>query len=182
MFLPGDHVFYPKGGVFKVETKDSKEVLGRNISCFNLISSDGKTKISIPERNVERVGVRNLLSPKELQTALDTFTPDLKLTKLHHKNRKSRFEVLRQTGDFNDMGIVVATIHSLISKTKATFEEKRMYDQIRKRLADEIAIVKKLKADNAEKLLHEFLNLSLSRKPPPDMDDGEDEGIDSEEE
>ncbi|MCB1051910.1 MAG: hypothetical protein KDC71_15030 [Acidobacteria bacterium] len=164
MFLPGDHVFYPKGGVFKVETKANKEIMGRSISFYDLVSSDGKTKISIPERNVGRVGVRGLLTPIELQSALETFTPDLKLTKLHHKNRKSKFEVLRQTGDFNDMGIVVATIHSLIQKTKATFEEKRMYDQIRKRLADEIAIVKKLKPESAEKLLHEFLNLSLSRK------------------
>lgn len=165
MFCTGDHVFYPKGGVFKVETKAEKEILGRNIPFYDLISFDGKTKISIPERNVGRVGVRGLLSPNELQDALETFTPDLKLTKMHHKNRKSKFEVLRQTGKFNDMGIVIATIHSLIQKTKATFEEKRMYDQIRKRLVDEISIVKELRPESAEKLLHEFLNLSLSRKP-----------------
>lgn len=175
MFCPGDHVFYPKGGVFKIETKSNSEIAGRSISCFHLISSDGKTKISIPERNVSRVGVRGLLSPKDLQYSLDTFTPDLKLTKLHHKNRKSKFEILRQSGNFDDMGIVVATIHSLIQKTKATFEEKRMYDQIRKRLADEIAIVKDLKPENADKLLHEFLNKSLTRKPVITVDDEDDD-------
>lgn len=163
MFNLGDHVFYPKGGVFLIETQSEKQIAGRDISFFDLISFDGKTKISIPKRNVKRVGVRNLLTPKELQFAMDSFEPDHKLSKLHHKNRKSKFETLRQTGSFEDMGLVVTTIHNLIHKTKATFEEKRMYDQIRKRLADEISIVKDVDPGKADEILASSLDEAIER-------------------
>lgn len=168
MFSPGDHVFYPKGGVFVIQRQSKKEIHGREISFFDLMSFDGKTKISIPERNVSRVGVRSLLSPTELDSEMDSMIPDYKLSKLHHKNRKSKFELLRQTGHFRDMGTVVVTIHNLIHKTKATFEEKRMYDQIRKRLADEIAIVKHIKTEKAEQLLQDSLNCAIKRPAPAD--------------
>lgn len=166
MYKTGDHVFYPKGGVFVIETQSDKTIAGRKIRFFDLKSCDGKTKISIPIENVERVGVRPLVTTSELEECRNTWAPDLKISKLHHKNRKSRFETMRQSGNFVDMGKVVVTIHHLIKKTKATFEEKRMYDQIRKRLVDEIEIVKKWPTDKADDLLTAILDEAIKRKPP----------------
>ncbi len=142
MYKPGDHVFYPKGGVFVIESETEKKIAGKSISFFDLLSAGAKTKISIPKMNVSGVGVRKLISGPELEAQMDVWAPDIKISKLHHKNRKSRFETMRQTGIFTDMGSVIVTIHYLINKAKATFEEKRMYDQIRKRMIDEIEIIK----------------------------------------
>jgi len=171
MYKPGDHVFYPKGGVFVIERESEKTIAGKRISFFDLISSDTKTKISIPKENVDRVGVRKLISDKELEKHLDEWAPDLKISKLHHKNRKSRFETLRQTGNFSDMGNVIVTIHYLINKTKATFEEKRMYDQIRKRLVNEIQIIKALDGPKAENLLEGALDVAITREPVAEPED-----------
>ncbi len=182
MYKPGDHVFYPKGGVFIIEKESDKQIAGRNISFFDLISNDGKTKISIPKTNVTRVGVRKLVSSKELEQHMKRWLPDLKISKLHHKNRKSRFETLRQTGAFGDMTKVMVTIHYLVNKTKATFEEKRMYDQIRKRIVDEIEIVKGLPNPKASNMLQEALDAAITRKRPDDEDEGEGEGAGSTEE
>ncbi len=173
MYKTGDHVFYPKGGVFVIERQCDKKIGGTNITFFDLISNDGKTKISIPTANVERVGVRRLVSSTELTSHMAAWVPDLKISKLHHKNRKSRFETLRQTGNFSDMSIVVVTIHYLIHKTKATFEEKRMYDQIRKRMVNEIEIVRGLSESQAEANLLEALDEAITRKPP--AEEGHDE-------
>lgn len=170
MYKIGDHVFYPKGGVFVIEKECDKVIGGNNITFFDLISNDGKTRISIPTANVDRVGVRRLVSPSELQKHMDNWVPDLKISKLHHKNRKSRFETMRQTGDFTDMGAVVVTIHYLINKGKATFEEKRMYDQIRKRMVNEVQIVREWSEARAEKLLEEMLDIAITREPPPEED------------
>ena len=166
MYKPGDHVFYPKGGVFVIQEETNKTIGGRDILFLDLLSCDGKTKISIPKTNVDRVGVRPLVTDQELEDNLAEWVPDFKISKLHHKNRKSRFETLRQTGEFGEMGNVVVTIHHLISKTKATFEEKRMYDQIRKRIVDEIEIVKTLSNADADKLLQAALDIAITRKPP----------------
>ena len=166
MYKPGDHVFYPKGGVFVIEKQSDKTIAGREIRFFDLKSCDGKTKISIPIENVDRVGVRPLITNSELESCRKTWTPDLKISKLHHKNRKSRFEAMRQSGSFTDMGKVVVTIHHLIKKTKATFEEKRMYDQIRKRLVDEIEIVKSWSTGDADNHLQAILDEAITRKPP----------------
>lgn len=166
MYKPGDHVFYPKGGVFVIQEESNKTIGGRDILFLDLLSCDGKTKISIPKTNIERVGVRALVTDKELEDNLAEWVPDFKISKLHHKNRKSRFETLRQTGDFGEMGKVVVTIHHLISKTKATFEEKRMYDQIRKRIVDEVEIVRSLSNPEADKMLQAALDVAITRKPP----------------
>ena len=170
MYKPGDHVFYPKGGVFVIEKESDKRIAGKKISFFDLISNDGKTKISIPKRNVTRVGVRHLVTNQELEKHMDGWYPDIKISKLHHKNRKSRFELLRQTGDFSDMGTVVVTIHYLINKTKATFEEKRIYDQIRKRMVNEIQIVKGWRLEKAENMLLEGLDVAITRRPPKESE------------
>jgi len=168
MYKPGDHVFYPKGGVFVIEKECDKQIAGRSISFFDLISNDGKTKISIPKTNVSRVGVRKLVSSKELEQHMKRWSPDLKISKLHHKNRKSRFETLRQTGSFTDMSKVMVTIHYLVNKTKATFEEKRMYDQIRKRIVDEIEIVKGWTNPKAATMLQEALDAAIKRRKAGD--------------
>lgn len=166
MYKAGDHVFYPKGGVFVIEKECDKKIGGNKITFYDLLSSDGKTKISIPTANVERVGVRKLVSPRELNQHIISWVPDIKISKLHHKNRKSRFETLRQTGNFEDMSIVVVTIHYLVHKGKATFEEKRMYDQIRKRLINEIQIVRDCTESRAEAILLDALDQAVLRKPP----------------
>ena len=180
MYKPGDHVFYPKGGVFVIEKEIDKKIGERQIPFFDLVSRDFKTKISIPKTNVTRVGVRKLISSPELERHMEEWVPDIKLSKLHHKNRKSKFELMRQTGDFTDMGSVIVTIHYLINKTKATFEEKRMYDQIRKRMVDEIEIIRSLKPVQAQDLLQGALDVAITREPPkeeePEVDgDGDDD-------
>jgi RNA polymerase-interacting CarD/CdnL/TRCF family regulator len=113
---------------------------------------------------MERVGVRSLLEPEEMETVMGEWAPDTKIQKLHHKNRKNRFELLRQSGDFRDMGTVLVTIHKLMKVTKATFEEKRMYDQVRKRLTDEISIVKGFEREKAEHFLTQELDKAIERK------------------
>ena len=171
MYKTGDHVFYPKGGVFVIERESDKKIAGRSICFFDLVSNDGKTKISIPKTNVNRVGVRKLVSSQELDSHMEGWIPDIKISKLHHKNRKSRFETLRQTGNFTDMGSVMVTIHYLMNKTKATFEEKRMYDQIRKRMVDEIEIIKGWQTDKVDTLVQEALDEAILRKPSKDLDE-----------
>ncbi len=180
MYKAGDHVFYPKGGVFVIEKECDKKIGGQKISFFDLISNDKKTRISIPTANVERVGVRPLVSLSELQCQMDEWAPDLKISKLHHKNRKSRFETLRQTGNFYDMGIVVVTIHYLINKAKATFEEKRMYDQIRKRMANEIEIVRGWSDARAEAHFQEALDLAITRQPIRSIEDDLEDVVEAE--
>lgn len=182
MYKPGDHVFYPKGGVFVIEKESEKKIGGQSLSFFDLISSDSKTKISIPKMNVDRVGVRKLISNDEFDGHMAGWAPDVKISKLHHKNRKSRFETLRQTGEFRDMGAVIVTIHYLIDKTKATFEEKRMYDQIRKRMVDEVQIIKDVDLDQAEELLQEALDVAITRKPIKLVDEEENNASGSSEE
>lgn len=135
-----------------------------------------KTKISIPKENVERVGVRPLLTSDMLEACILEWGPDLKISKLHHKNRKSKFEIMRQTGNFEDMGMVVVTIHYLVKKAKATFEEKRMYDQIRKRLQDEIEIVKNWDKTRADAYLMNALDEAIERKPARTIEDVLDKG------
>jgi len=164
MYAAGDFVFYPKGGVFQIASLSEKIIATQNIPFFDLISNDGKTKISIPKQNIERVGVRALLTPDELTAALEEWAPDSKIQKLHHKNRKNRFEIFRQSGIFDEIGIVIVTIHKLISITKATFEEKRIYEQVRKRLVDEIAIIKELDSKEAEKFLLAELDQAILRE------------------
>lgn len=171
MYAKGDFVFYPKGGVFKIECLSEKKIANREIPFFDLISNDGKTKISIPEQNIKRVGVRALLSKDELELALELWAPDSKIQKLHHKNRKNRFEIFRQSGDFNEMGVVIVTIHKLINIGKATFEEKRIYEQVRKRIVDEISIILVKETKEAEKFLISELNTAIEREDRATIDD-----------
>jgi RNA polymerase-interacting CarD/CdnL/TRCF family regulator len=164
--------------VFVIERESQKDIAGHSISFFDLISSDAKTRISIPKANVDRVGVRKLVTEQEFDRQVDCWIPDIKISKLHHKNRKSRFETMRQTGTFNEMGSVIVTIHYLINKTKATFEEKRMYDQIRKRLVNEIEIIKAMNPATAETLLQGALDVAIKRRPPKD-EESEDEAAEA---
>ncbi|PIE91309.1 MAG: hypothetical protein CR997_01650 [Acidobacteria bacterium] len=170
MFAEGDYVFYPKGGVFQIESLSEKKIANRRISCFDLVSSDGKTKISIPTQNIKRVGVRALLSTDQLDSSLEQWAPDPHIQKLHHKNRKNRFELFRQSGKFSEMGVVIVTIHKLISIGKATFEEKRIYEQVRKRIVDEISITKEMSNSEGEEFLMSELDQAILREGKSSLD------------
>lgn len=142
MYKEGEHVFYPKGGIFVIDKECEKTIGGNAIPFYDLVAEDGKTKISIPVANVDRVGLRHLVTPEQLEDYMKALAPDPEILELHHKERKARFAVLRETGNFEEMARVVFTIFQLIKSTSATTEEKRIYEQIRERVVHEIQIVR----------------------------------------
>jgi len=164
MYNEGDHVFYPKGGIFIVEKECNKTIGGNPVAFYDLVAEDGKTKISIPVSNVDRVGLRHLITSEQLDGYLEVLGPDLDVLELHHKERKARFAVLRETGDFEKMATVVFTVFQLIKNTSATTEEKRIYEQIRERVVHEIQIVRNVSQAQATK---DLVSTMEQRLVPP---------------
>ncbi len=162
MYKEGDYVFYPKGGIFVIDQETEKTIGGNSIAFFDLIAEDGKTKISIPKANVDRVGLRHLVTAKQLDDHLNAIGPDPDILELHHKERKARFAVLRETGNFKEMATVVFTIFQLIQNTSATTEEKRIYEQIRERVVHEIQIVRGVTTKQAAKYLNSVMEESVA--------------------
>lgn len=164
-FQAGDHVFYPKGGVFYIENIADKTIAGHKINMLDLVSEDKKTRIGIPVANAARVGLRHLTTKDEMESMMDQWVADSSLVETHYKDRKTGFEATRQSGEFKDMGEVAISVHYLQSINKATKEESRIYDQVLERMSAEIQVVLEKSLSAAESYLKEKLDQAVAKAP-----------------
>jgi RNA polymerase-interacting CarD/CdnL/TRCF family regulator len=67
MFKIGDKIVYPMHGAGVIEKLETKEILGEKREYFIIKMPIGDMKVMVPVSNVEEVGVREIISPDEIE-------------------------------------------------------------------------------------------------------------------
>jgi CarD family transcriptional regulator len=71
MFQVGQKVVYPTHGVGRIEAIEQKEVSGSRQSYYILRILGNDMRIMVPTGNAERVGLRQLIGPKEVRKVME---------------------------------------------------------------------------------------------------------------
>lgn len=141
MFKKNQYVVYPGHGVGLVERYEKKAVLGRVTNyCVIKINTSGM-KIMFPAGSAETLGIRPIATAKQAREVLRILNAKPKSNSGNTWNKRYReyMETIK-TGDMMQIAEVLAAIVQLRVDKELSFGERKMLDNCRALLSEEIRL------------------------------------------
>lgn len=162
----GDTVVYPRHGAAKIVEITEREMNGvkRTYLKLSVLSSDGLV-IQIPEENVKKVGVRDVVDGKAVSKVFEILRTPIVEEKTNWSRRYKLNVEKIATGDVNKVAEVVRDLAQRDDDEHGlSAGEKRMLTKARNILTSEISLSEKLSEEETQRLLD--VNLGY-RDPEP---------------
>jgi len=140
-FQVGDKVVYPSQGVTVIESIGEEDLGGVSIQCYHLRMLSTDSKVMVPIRNAERVGLRALSDREKVTESIGRLRANEFSTGGDWKDRyKANLERLK-TGDLDEVVDVIICLAEVSRRKALSFRERKMFDQAQQILAYEVAEV-----------------------------------------
>jgi len=159
LFKVGDMAVYPTHGVGVIESIESKEISGNKHTFYVLrVLGNGMT-IMIPTKNAETVGLRQVISQKQVSQVYKILKKKNIEIDAQTWNRRYR-EYLEKikTGSIFEVAGVLRDLFLMRLDKDLSFGERRMLDTARNLLVKELSIVKKSSEKNIEKEIRKIFD------------------------
>lgn len=144
-FKPGDLVVYPAHGVGRIESIESREI-GENWQEFYIMKIlESNMVIMIPVKNLEAVGLRDVIASKEIPRIYDIIQSPLEAggTENQTWNRRHKEYMDKiKTGSLHDVAEVFRDLFILKVTKDLSFGERKLLDTARNLLVRELSIAK----------------------------------------
>lgn len=139
MFSVGQKVVYPTHGVGRIEAIEQKEVSGSRQSFYILRILGNDMTIMVPTGNAERVGLRQLIGPKEVRKVMEILRKkDVEICPNWNRRFKDNLERIK-TGSLYEVATVLRKLVLLQKERNLSFGEKKMLETVRQLLVSEIS-------------------------------------------
>lgn len=141
-FQVGDLAVYPAHGVGRIESIEKKTVNGQQHEFYIMKVLENNMVIMIPTRNVESVGLRDVISADEIPGILDVLRKKKDTTVDSHQtwNRRYRDYMDKiKTGSLYDVAEVYRDLFLLKLSKDLSFGERKLYDTAQVLLVKELS-------------------------------------------
>ena len=151
-FQVGDKAVYPAHGVGIIQSIETMEFEGEKLTFYVVKILDNAMTIKVPIQNADAIGMREIIPPRRVEGVyeilLDRETPPDNQT----WNRRYREYMNKiKTGDPIEVAKVLRDLALMKRDKNLSFGEKKMYDQARTLLVQEIAVAKNRDEEDIEK-------------------------------
>lgn len=157
MFTIGDKVVYPMYGAGTIEEIEEKLIDGIKCSYYVLRICVGDLKISISPNNVERLGIRFVMSPEEV---MDIVNNTKTIAMSENWNQRYKDNTVRiKTGE---LAQVVAVYKTLVLRERTrplSSVEKKMLCNVKQIILSEIILTQNITKAQAERVLSESVRV-----------------------
>ena len=160
MFKIGDTAVYPAYGVGVVEKIENRQISGAEREFYVLRLMDSDMTIMIPKDNANEVGMRALISPKEVSKVMNILKEKKKGAKIPPQtwNRRQREYMERiRTGSIYEIAAVLRELYLLKLDKDLSFGEKKVLDTARNLLVKELSLVQKADEKKIERQIEKIL-------------------------
>ncbi len=151
----GEVVVYPHHGAAKVEAIETREMGGETLEYVVLSINQSDLVVRVPSKNVERVGVRDVVGKEGLEKVFSV----LRETDVEEAGNWSRRYKANQerlaSGDINQVAEVVRDLWRRDQDRGLSAGEKRMLVKARQILVGELALACHVDESKADKMLAE---------------------------
>lgn len=160
-FKIGDHVFYPSAGVGVIEGIEAIYVSGVLQSCYIIRIPETKMVVKVPIENVERVGVRPLLSERKLKELFKVLSARSRkrVTGGNWTERCKEIERKINTGSYLEIGEVVRDLMRWKKQSGLSFEESMLLETASGYLVREIAAVEGVSPEVARARIYNYVGV-----------------------
>ncbi len=139
-FNVGDKAVYPAHGVGIIRDVITMELDGEKHTFYVLKIMDNGMTIRVPVANARQIGMRTVIAPEHIDKVFDILKDRDVPTDNQTWNRRYREYMSKiKTGDPLEVAKVLRDLALLKSEKPLSFGERKMFDQARSLLVQEIA-------------------------------------------
>ncbi len=140
MFKIGDPVVYPMHGAGVIESIEDRQVLGETRSYYIISISRGKMQVMVPVDGSDKVGLRSIVKPSELDKVYDVLRAES--TPMDDNwNRRNRDNMDKlKTGALPLVAEVIRNLVRVDRVKKLSTGEKKMLSNSKLILASEMVV------------------------------------------
>jgi CarD family transcriptional regulator len=144
MFKVGDLAVYPAQGVGVIESIESREVMGSSQAFYIMKILGSNMKIMIPLNSAKAVGLREIISAKEIPKIYEILkNKDITIDKQTWNKRYRDYLEKIKTGSVYEVARVLRDLFILKNDKDLSFGERKMMDTAKGLLIREISIATK---------------------------------------
>jgi CarD family transcriptional regulator len=157
VFRKGDKVIYPHHGAAVIESVTTREFLGEKKRYLVLRLAYGDLTLMVPVDNTEEVGLREVVSKREVKKVLDVLREDESRMPSNWSRRyKTNIEKIR-SGDVYQVAEVVRNLSIREAEKGLSAGEKRMLAKARQILVSELVFAVGVPEEKAEGMVDKVL-------------------------
>ncbi|HLV20278.1 MAG TPA: CarD family transcriptional regulator [Polyangiaceae bacterium] len=150
-FKVDDMAVHPAHGVGEVVAVEQREFGTTPTTCYVLKIVDTGLKVMVPTEAATRVGLRPVMKKREAEKILDILRAPEVAVDLQPWNRRFRaYTEMLKSGLPSEIAKVLRDMYRLKFDKDLSFGERRLLDQARSLLVQELALAKKVAAKTIE--------------------------------
>ena len=144
-FAVGDKAVYPVHGVAEVMALEQRDIGGNTTSVYILKVLDTGLKIMVPTSNAGSVGLRDLITSKQVKEVYSILkSRDIPRDTQTWNRRYREYMEKIKTGSIFEIAEVLRNLFLLRHSKDLSFGERKMLDQAKHLLVKEISLARKI--------------------------------------
>ncbi|MEN8188593.1 MAG: CarD family transcriptional regulator [Thermodesulfobacteriota bacterium] len=159
MFAEGDMAVYPAHGVGVIEAIETQTVAGTDQAFYVMKIIDNDMKIMIPTVSSDNVGLRAIISKKEVVKVFAILEDrDIEIgTQTWNRRYRDYMEKIK-TGSVYEVAVVLRDLYLLSVDKDLSYGERKMMDTAKGLLVKELSLAKKEKEDKVAKQIEKIFS------------------------
>jgi CarD family transcriptional regulator len=150
-FKVGDVAVYPAHGVGEIKSIESREISGSKYQFYVLQILDNGMKIMVPTKNINAVGLREIISKGEVEAVYEILKErDITIDNQTWNRRYREYMDKIKTGSIYEIAEVYRDLMLLKHEKDLSFGERKLLDSARNLLVKELAFAENRDEDEIE--------------------------------
>jgi CarD family transcriptional regulator len=157
MFKVGESAVYPAHGIAVIKRIDERDVGGKKKRFYVLQVLENQMTIMVPTDNAEAVGLRSIISDKEVNQVYSILKMrDVKIDQTTWNRRYRDYMEKIKTGSIYEISEVLRDLFLLRHSKDLSFGERKMLDQAKALIVKEISIAKRTQESVVEQEIQQI--------------------------
>lgn len=167
VYKVGGKVVYPSQGIGVIEDVVEKNIQSNRQSFYVIRIVDTGATIMSPVDKAEEIGIREVSNTKDVTKAIKILKDDSVIPPNENWNkRQKKYLTKLKAGCFLDIAEVYRDLSLLQSAKILSFGERKILENVRQLLSDEIAAARDIGTDKAAKMIERAVFDSRDVEPP----------------
>lgn len=157
----GDRVLYPMHGAGIIEAIEEKEILGELHSYYVMRIPAGDMKVMIPMKNVDEIGVRDIISTQEARGVLSRFCEHAGEEDTNWNKRFRENMAKLKSGDIMEVLDVVKNLMCRDKRKGLSTGERKMLSNAKQILISELVLADAADVEEIEQKLADAVEIEI---------------------
>ncbi|MDO5707116.1 MAG: CarD family transcriptional regulator [Andreesenia angusta] len=157
MFEIGDKIVYPMHGAGTIVSIEREEVLGKKKEYYIMIMPIGEMRVMVPVDMAREVGVREVSDNERIDEVLEILSGSVdEMSSNWNRRYRNNLDKIKG-GDICELAVVIKNLVSMENEKGLSTGERKMLNNAMQILLSEVALVKEIKEEEAQKIIQERL-------------------------